>query len=90
MERLTERHYAANDYYLACSAVCIYEEQDCGSCPHIQPIIDRLGEYEDTGLTPDQITAQKWIPVTDQIPNPVNVLLSAGKTDRSSKAYSWA
>ena len=28
----------------------------------------RLKAYEDTGLTPEQVVAQKWIPVTERLP----------------------
>lgn len=48
MERLTERHYKANDgYYMKCSETC---HIDCGEksyCEEVDNVVDRLGAIED-------------------------------------------
>ena len=35
-----------------------------------QEIIDRLAAYEDTGLTPEEVQAMRWIPVEERLPKP--------------------
>lgn len=52
MERLTRAHYKASDgHYLVCSEMC--EREDCTEeCGHFDEAIERLADYEDTGLTP--------------------------------------
>lgn len=62
MDRLTERHYARNDYYMVCSEACANDDEICGSCPQLEKIINRLGAYEDTGLTPEQVKAESLRP----------------------------
>ena len=77
MERLTEKHYGTDGYYMKCSEVCANDDEMCGGCPYLDKIIDRLGAYEDTGLTPEQISAIakdnnvpcKWIPVSERLPD---------------------
>lgn len=51
MERLTEKHYGANDYYMTCSEEC--ERDNCVECADLEKIVNRLGAYEGTGLTPE-------------------------------------
>lgn len=57
MDTLTERYYMGNDYYMKCSETCSIEagsiDIDCIDCPAFEMIVDRLGAYEDTGLTPE-------------------------------------
>ena len=53
MERLTEKHYGANDYYMTCSAEC--ERDQCDECAELEKIVNLLGAYEDTGLTPSEM-----------------------------------
>lgn len=52
MERLTRAHYKASDgHYLVCSEMC--EREDCTEeCGHFDEAIERLADYEDTGLSP--------------------------------------
>ena len=52
MERLTRAHYKASDgHYLVCSEMC--EREDCtAECGHFDEAIERLADYEDTGLSP--------------------------------------
>ena len=57
MERLTEKHYGANDYYMTCSAEC--ERDHCLECAKLEKIVDLLGAYEDTGLTPAEIRSMR-------------------------------
>lgn len=42
----------------------------CHNIPLVdmQLVFDRLAAYEDTGLTPEQVKAQKWISVKDGLP----------------------
>lgn len=59
MERLTQKHYKTPGYYMACSGRCANDCEMCGGCPELEKIVDRLGAYEDTGLTPAEIMALK-------------------------------
>ncbi len=36
----------------------------------LQEVFNRLGEYEATGLTPEQVKAAKWIPCSERMPEP--------------------
>jgi len=58
MERLTEKHYLAEDHYMKCSEDCNVD-MDCIDCPAFDKIVERLAAYEDTGLTPEEVTAAK-------------------------------
>ena len=57
MKRLTEKHYGANDYYMTCSAEC--ERDQCVECAELEKIVNLLGAYEDTGLTPAEMRSMK-------------------------------
>ena len=57
MERLTEKHYLAEDHYMKCSEDCNVD-MDCVDCPAFDKLIERLAAYEATGLTPEEIKAQ--------------------------------
>lgn len=57
MKRLTEKHYGANDYYMTCSAEC--ERDQCVECAELEKIVNLLGAYEDTGLTPSEMRSMK-------------------------------
>ena len=56
MERLTEKHYLAEDHYMKCSEECNVD-MDCVDCQAFDKLIERLAAYEDTGLTPEEIKA---------------------------------
>ena len=56
MERLTEKHYLAEDHYMKCSEDCNVD-MDCVDCPAFDKLIERLAAYEDIGLTPEEIKA---------------------------------
>ena len=58
MERLTDKHYTGDGYYLICSGVLRCPE-DCKDCDKLDEAIDRLGAYEDTGLTPEDIVTMQ-------------------------------
>lgn len=58
MKRLTQKHYGASDYFMACSENCA-ESVDCTACPSFDSLVDRLGAYENTGLTPEGVEALK-------------------------------
>lgn len=58
MKRLTQKHYGASDYFMACSENCA-ESVDCTACPSFDSLVDRLGAYENTGLTPESVEALK-------------------------------
>jgi hypothetical protein len=59
MDRLTGKHYGAEDYYMICSEKCAGDAELCVGCPEVDKIINRLGAYEDTGLTPEEVLAVK-------------------------------
>lgn len=54
MERLTEKHYLAEDHYMKCSEDCNVD-MDCVDCPAFDKLIERLAAYEDTGWTPEML-----------------------------------
>lgn len=58
MKRLTQKHYGASDYFMACSENCA-ESVDCTACPSFDSLVDRLGAYENTGLTPEDVESLK-------------------------------
>ena len=47
MERLTEKHYGANDYYMTCSAEC--ERDQCVECAELENIVNLLGPMRTRG-----------------------------------------
>lgn len=63
MERLTERFDNGQAAVMGCGENCKYDYKYCRNhyeeCPEINKIYERLAEYEDTGLTPDQIRELK-------------------------------
>ena len=54
MERLTEKHFGNEGYYMKCSEYC-HDPQDCIDCAAFDKLVDRLATYEDTGLEPEDI-----------------------------------
>lgn len=56
MERLTEKHYLGTDHYMKCSGNCNVD-MDCIDCPSFDRLVERLAAYEDTGLTPEEVSA---------------------------------
>lgn len=56
MERLTEKHYLGTDHYVTCSGNCNVD-MDCIDCPSFDRLVERLAAYEDTGLTPEEVSA---------------------------------
>ena len=56
MERLTEKHYLGTDHYIKCSGSCNVD-MDCIDCPSFDRLVERLAAYEDTGLTPEEVSA---------------------------------
>lgn len=60
MERLTEKHYLAEDHYMKCSEDCKVD-MDCVDCPAFDKLIERIAAYEDTGMTPEQVENAKTI-----------------------------
>lgn len=56
MERLTEKHYLGTDHYMKCSGSCNVD-MDCIDCPSFDCLVERLAAYEDTGLTPEEVSA---------------------------------
>nr|DAQ28770.1 MAG TPA: hypothetical protein [Caudoviricetes sp.] len=57
MKRLTEKHFGAKDYYMTCSAEC--ERDHCVECAELDKIVNLLGAYEDTGLTPSEMRSMR-------------------------------
>ncbi len=56
MERLTEKHYLGADHYMKCSGNCNVD-MDCIDCPSFDRLVERLAAYEDTGMTPEEVSA---------------------------------
>lgn len=63
MERLTERLDNGQAAVNGCGENCKYDYKYCRNhyedCPEINRIYESLAEYEDTGLTPEQIRELK-------------------------------
>ena len=63
MERLTERFDNGQAAVMGCGENCKYDYKYCRNhyedCPEINRLYERLAEYEDTGLTPEQIMGLK-------------------------------
>ena len=63
MERLTERFDNGQAAVMGCGENCKYDYKYCRNhyedCPEINRLYERLAEYEDTGLTPEQIVEMK-------------------------------
>ena len=63
MERLTERFDNGQAAVMGCGENCKYDYKYCRNhyeeCPEINKIYERLAEYEDTDLTPEQIMELK-------------------------------
>lgn len=62
MERLTERHWRSDEHYMRCSESCYGDGSTCVGCPAFEKLVERLGEYEDAGLTP-------WISADERLPH---------------------
>lgn len=82
MERITKRIGEKYACYAICEKECpdgIYADNAACMCTASKMAMKRLLEYEDTGLTPEQIVEQTnggWIPVEERLPegevNPVS------------------
>ena len=63
MERLTERFDNGQAAVMGCGENCKYDYKYCRNhyedCPEINRLYERLAEYEDTGLTPQEIVELK-------------------------------
>ena len=63
MERLTERFGNGQAAVMGCGENCKYDYKYCRNhyedCPEINRLYERLAEYEDAGLTPEQIMELK-------------------------------
>ena len=63
MERLTERFDNGQAAVMGCGENCKYDYKYCRNhyedCPEINRLYERLAEYEDTGLTPEEIMELK-------------------------------
>ena len=59
MERLTERFDNGQAAVMGCGENCKYDYKYCRNhyedCPEINRLYERLAEYEDTGLTPEEV-----------------------------------
>jgi hypothetical protein len=85
MERLTEKNKDGEYYYKACfDEDCANPDPrcPCSECKAEYKFCERLGQYEDTGLAPEQIREMdrmyrdkceelegKWIPVSKRLPS---------------------
>ena len=82
MERLTEKHYGGNGYYMACSEHC---NKECFDCKEIDKIIDRLGTYEDTGLEPEEIYEVRFLIAAQRDPQKLARLRELVLADRDGR-----
>jgi len=57
MDRLTKPNGKNPNQFMCKGADWTCECVDCGTCKVYDRMLDRLGEYESTNLTPDEITA---------------------------------
>lgn len=55
MKRLTEANGHGDYFYTECAKRCNGEPGDCAGCDFSDDICFRLGQYEDAGMTPEQI-----------------------------------
>ena len=55
MERLTIRLNPITNRCTKVSTALCYEHSNCFYCPHYKKMVDRLADYEDTGLEPEEI-----------------------------------
>lgn len=62
MERLTNEQFSCMRDFCSHTECELYAD-----CPAIAKH-NRLCAYEDTGLTPEQVAAQRWIPVAERLP----------------------
>lgn len=61
MKRLTKRNKCGDAYYPECYERCCGEgsSEKCNDCDYDEKICETLADYEDTGLTPEQIRELK-------------------------------
>lgn len=60
---------------LECRQVCEEQgENGCKGCP-IALAFNRLAAYEDTGFTPEEVQAMRWIPVEERLPEKEGVYI---------------
>lgn len=61
MNRLTRRTECGDAYYPECFDYCMGEgaSEKCNDCEYDKKICDTLADYEDTGLTPEQVKELK-------------------------------
>lgn len=65
MERMTEKHYSGNGYYLKCSSECP-NDGFCDDCEKLFKAIDRLGEYEDKAEQKPKTNADRFRAMSDE------------------------
>lgn len=65
MERLTEKHYSGNGYYLKCSGECP-NDGFCDDCEKLFKAIDRLGEHEDKAEQKPKTNADRFRAMSDE------------------------
>lgn len=92
MERLTEKHYLAEDHYMKCSEDCSVD-MDCVDCPAFDKLVERLAAYEDTGLTPEAVEtvklalAAKHLVDLETLNNtPISRLVELAEADKAGRA----
>lgn len=57
MERLTEVFEDGQHGVAGCGKNCKYKYRYCDTnvCPTLDEVVEKLGKYEDTGITPEQM-----------------------------------
>ena len=74
MKRLTVEHWQNLDPWECCGQdnYCIRPSNKPGGCRNgciVQKLYTRLAQYEDTGLSPEEVKTERWIPRSEKLPD---------------------
>lgn len=73
MERLTVDNWEKLDPWECCGQdrYCIRPSNKQGGCRNgciVPKLYERLAQYEDTGLSPEEVKKDRWIPCSERLP----------------------
>ena len=74
MKLLTVEHWQNLDPWECCGQdnYCIRPSNKPGGCRNgciVQKLYTRLAQYEDTGLSPEEVKTERWIPRSEKLPD---------------------
>lgn len=74
MKRLTVEHWQNLDPWECCGQdnYCVRPNNKPGGCRNgciVQKLYTRLAQYEDTGLSPEEVKTERWIPRSEKLPD---------------------